>query len=541
MSSKKSLSFYTEVEKFYFSPILNIGYGAHNGDYLNLYVFLGKSIEFGENIEPPDLHLSPSGIKTILKNMIVLKKANLNDISAVVERVDWNEGSFYYAYHQNIDFSVKGLDGKLTKQFYVKNKYDQVFKCLWNNNTSANTYPIGLIANNSTYYTIHHDGGTFDVGSLITIDTAYNEEINGTYKVVDSSVGQLDVICAENESYCMSVLDPYYSTGARIKYATLTTQEPVLGTGNFDKDVIIKTLDGYTWKYLYTIDKGYKLKFTDQHWMPVPIKNITKYPYSANVGWGSIDIVSVVGGGQSYTNGTNTVSIVINGDGSGASAEAYVSNNEIQSISILDKGYDYTYANVSAIPATGYYGSGAELSFSISPIGGHKFDLLQELYCKDLIISVPFDRTEYGKLPADFSFNQVGVIYNPYLVDDVENHSNSSFISCSTGMVMSSLGNPFVGGEVVYQGSSIQNKNFSATVLSFDSANNYLYLINTSGTPRESYELNGQTSGAVKTIQQINYPSFVPNSGVLFYVENRVDVDRNELGSEQIRILINYS
>lgn len=535
--SKKSLTYYTEVEKFYFSPLVVLGQGVHTDDYLNLYVFLAKSTEFDSNI--PDIDLSPDETKKIFKNLIVLKKANLSDISPVIERINWKENTFYFAYDEKVNFGIKGLDNKLTKPFYVKNKYDQVFKCLWNGITVANSYNITSIANNSTHYTILHEGGTFDIDSLITIDTTIPEDYNGTYKVVASKVGSANVICALNESFAMSA-DSSYTSGGRIRNAVLTTEEPILGTGTYTDDLIVKTSDGYKWKYLYTIDKAAKLKFSDDDYMAVPIKNIVKYPYSDGIGWGSIDVVNVVNGGSGYSNGTNTVNILISGDGIGATAEAFVSNNSIQDITVLNKGVDYTYANVAVIPATGYSGFGSEIEYSISPIGGHSFDLLKELYCTDVIVSVQFQRTESGKLPANFSFNQIGLLYNPYLNTNTTIHANSSYIPCTTDMIVTSLGSSFIENEVVYQGISLEDSTFRGTVLSFDSSNNYLTLINTTGTPQQSYELIGTESNTSKIIQQIFPSTYVPNSGNIFYVENKVDVKRDALGTEQIRILINY-
>ena len=536
--NKNSIIYTTEIEKFYYSPIVNLGYGIHsNDDFLNLYVFIGRSTDFGENVvEAPEINLTPTKTKTILKNIIALKKANLNDISPIIERIDWTANTFYYSYDSSINFGLKGADNKLLKPFYVRNKYDQVFKCLWNNLTSYDSYSISEIANNSTHYTITHEGGTFDVGSLVTIDTVDPSEYNGTFRIVSSAVGTANVICAYQEQYAMSANN--YSSGGRIKTAILSTEEPILSTGNFNSENIVKTTDGYKWKYLYTIDKGGKLKFFDNSWMPVPVSSVTKYPYYSGIGWGSIDVVNIVNGGNGYTNGTNTVSILVDGDGYGFSAEAFVSNNVIQDITVLDKGYDYTYANITTTPALSYSGSGAEIVWSVSPIGGHKFDLLQELYCKDISVSVPFEQELFSK---SFYFSQVGILYNPYVKTDTENHSNSTFISCTTDIIVTSLGNPFINGELVYQGNSLEDYTFKANVLSFDTANNYLTLINTYGTPAENFEIFGVESNAVKIVQQSIPSSYVPNSGNLFYVENRLEELRDNVGSQQIRLMINYN
>jgi hypothetical protein len=45
----------------------------------------------------------------------------------------------YDYFRDDVDMLVKDANGFITKTFYVKNKYDQVFKCLWNNNAGAST------------------------------------------------------------------------------------------------------------------------------------------------------------------------------------------------------------------------------------------------------------------------------------------------------------------------------------------------------------------------------------------------------------------
>ena len=237
----------------------------------------------------------------------------------------------------------------------------------------------------------------------------------------------------------------------------------------------------------------------------------------------------------------STVNIIISGDGDGASAEAFVSNNKIQTITILNKGKDYTFANVYSTPAPGYAGYGAELAFSISPIGGHKFDLLQEFYCNNIMVSASFGINQHGQLPAEYTYNQVGLMYNPFTYSDTVNHSNTSFIPCVTKMLMTSLGGYYIGGEYVYQGSTLENSTFKANVLTFDSANSELYLINTTGNPKETYELIGDKSKTSKIIQQIYNTNYIQNSGNIFSVENRLETKTDSIGNEQIRILINYS
>jgi hypothetical protein len=90
---------------------------------------------------PPDFTYTDYNLKQLYKNMFVIKKISSNEIAPIVERIDWTSGVTYNYYNDKLDMFEEGSDVKLIRKFYVKNKYDQVFKCIWNAQTS--TYPNG--------------------------------------------------------------------------------------------------------------------------------------------------------------------------------------------------------------------------------------------------------------------------------------------------------------------------------------------------------------------------------------------------------------
>jgi hypothetical protein len=79
-------------------------------------------------------------LKKTFKNMFALKQLNSSNISLVLQRVDWIANTVYTAYNDTLDLQAKDESGLLKYQFYIKNRYDQVFKCLWNNNGGVSTY-----------------------------------------------------------------------------------------------------------------------------------------------------------------------------------------------------------------------------------------------------------------------------------------------------------------------------------------------------------------------------------------------------------------
>jgi hypothetical protein len=87
--------------------------------------------------------------------MFIAKKITSNDMSPVVERIDWTTGEVYDYYRDDIDMFQRDPNGTITKRFYVKNKFDQVFKCLWNNKGAVSTkepyFEPGTFSTNNIY------------------------------------------------------------------------------------------------------------------------------------------------------------------------------------------------------------------------------------------------------------------------------------------------------------------------------------------------------------------------------------------------------
>lgn len=136
MADKNLLTFnsrVTQVEQLYYSPVavLPPPFGTAIS---TVYCFLSHIEPWTDDNDPPQPTQDQKYLKDIHKGMFAAKLINSNDISPVIQRVDWESGEIYDYYQDDINmFEVDGY-GLLYLHFYVKNRYDQVFKCLWNNN-----------------------------------------------------------------------------------------------------------------------------------------------------------------------------------------------------------------------------------------------------------------------------------------------------------------------------------------------------------------------------------------------------------------------
>lgn len=450
----------SQVEQMYYSPVAVVP-PLTQVPLGTMYCFLSRVDPWPNDADPPIPTQDERSLKNVFKNMFVVRQITSNDISPVIERKDWESGAVYDYYNDTVEMFATDSNGYLLKNFYVKNRYDQVFKCLWNNN-----------------------GGT-------------------------------------------STVEPYFQPG-------------VYNTNN-----VFQGTDNYKWKYIYTIDSGSKLKFLDTSWMPVPVgTNVPNpLPTFTSAGAGSIDVINVTDGGALYDPANSIITVTITGDGTGASATAYVPDgmNAITDIRVVSPGSGYTYANVSITSASGF---GAQAFAPASPVGGHGFDPVSELGCSRVMLSVEFNGSESGIIPTDITYHQVGVVTDPTL-KSLENSpygyvpaSGDIYKTYTEFLVAPGFGT-YSNGEVVYQG-ELTSPTFFGTILSYDPASNIIRVLNMTGTPTLNQPIKGQNTKTTRTLLQYTSPDFQIFSGHISYIENRASVQRSSDGIEQFKFVLGY-
>ena len=442
----------SQIEQVYYSPVAVLPQAA-NSAINSIYVALAKNDPWSDENNPPIPTQDQQYLKNFMKRIFVAKKVNISDISPVISRINWTTGTVYNYYQDTVNMQQLDGNGFPLYQYYVKNKYDQVFKCLWNNNGAAST------------------------------------------------------------------VEPYF--------------EP----GTFSSTNIFQSTDNYKWKYIYTIDLAAKVKFLDSVWMPVPVGENNPNPLLYSAGVGNIDVINVTNGGSGYDPSNAAITITVTGDGLYANATANVVNGAINDILVANTGSNYTYANVSI---TSSKGSGAIAISPVSPIGGHGTDPISELGAAHVMITAQFNAAESGIVPTDVLYHQIGILINPVAYSTSPGLANGSIYKTTTDLIVATGSGTFSLDETIYQGSTLATATFTASMLSFDSTNNIVHLINTTGTPTINSTLKGNSSGVTRTVLSYTTPDFVSLSGYVSFIENRTGVQRSVDGIEQYRIVIGY-
>lgn len=128
----------SQVELEYYRPSATVQ-GSLIG---SIYAFLGREDSWpiidGEET-PPAPTEDEAYLKNVFKNMFAAKLINSSNMSPVIQRVNWANNTNFYAYSDVLDVLEKDANGFIVNNFYVKNRFDQVFKCLANNNGGLST------------------------------------------------------------------------------------------------------------------------------------------------------------------------------------------------------------------------------------------------------------------------------------------------------------------------------------------------------------------------------------------------------------------
>jgi hypothetical protein len=452
----------TQTQQDFYSPVSVLPGTTQTIE--SIYCFLSRVDPWPDDADPPAPTQTQQYLKSVYANIFAAKQITANDIALVIQRIDWKSGNTYDYYQDTVDMFALDTNGYLVLNFYVRNRYNQVFKCLWNNNGQPSTY------------------------------------------------------------------------------------EPFFQPGTYGTDGIYQNVDGYKWKYMYTIDPGSKRSFMDTNWMPVPIDLVQGEAYSGqtldptetSAGYGDVEVVNVLSGGSGYDPANNIISVSIVGDGYGANAAAVVANGSITDIVVSNPGYNYTYANVVITSASG---GGAVAIAPISPIGGHAYDPPSELGCTHTMFVCEFNGSEsvsdVTMVPTDIEYRQVGIVYNPLAHSSYPYFANAAIYNCTTQFTVAPGFGAYISDEMINQVDP-QTKEivFTATVLDFNTSTNVLYLINTKGTPILNGPVYGNT--ATRTLLTTSNPDYINFSGYIAYIENRSGVQRSVDGIEQFKFVLGY-
>lgn len=311
---------------------------------------------------------------------------------------------------------------------------------------------------------------------------------------------------------------------------------------------LIKTADGYIWKYLYTLTALEASRFLAANFMPVrlidsatnAIEQLQKDVQDAAID-GQVSRIVITNGGTGYTSAP-TVSII--GDGDSATARAFVFGGSVVRVLVDSngsgqiRGQGYNEANVVF---SGGGGSGAAARAVLAPKGGFGADPRNDLKSTAIMLNGRPTGTEGGELLIDQDFRQVGLLRNVKVLatdsDFTQNAGSAlTYLSFNPGATAFTTDNIIVGS----------TSGAKAYIDFADSAAGvYIHQTETTGfgtfqagEALTAQNLSGVTVTGAAVLNSIVNPTINKYSGDLLYLDNRAAIVRSSGETQDIKIVI---
>ena len=532
----------------------------------NMYLFIGKVTSWTDDQTPPTP--TDAVANTHYENwrdMIAAKKITSSDVSHAIPRKNWTNNTSYFAYTHN-------AATLFSQDFYVMTDDYNVYKCLANNDTTSG----GIVGTTSTvkptgtgtsiistadgykwkfmYQISAADALKFVTPNYIPVDTVRRS--NGFLaNTFDNSPGQnqydVEVTAAASGNGAIEVVHmtnrglQYLGETGTLSGSPSTTSATISGAGlglnALSADDCIVNSDIY-----FTSGDASGLGGT-----------ITDYNATTKVVTFSA-VATAPSDGDSYAIGPK---IVISGDGQGGNARATVnSTGAINAVTMVAGGNNYSNATITVISngsqANSYNPTAATLTPVIGPAGGHGSDAVKELGGVYVMTNARLEYSESNNFTTNNDFRKVGLLAQPKLANG--SFASASVVDQATTVVLTSWnGTTFAADELVTGATS----GATGRVVDF-TGNNTLRLTDiipagnstTAGyngiygyfTNSEVIAANTTGAGGSGASATANGNGSVTGgdlqrfSGDIIYVENRSPVTRASDQIEDVKLIIEF-
>ena len=532
----------------------------------NMYLFIGKVTSWTDDSTPP----SPTDAvaNTHYENwrdMIAAKKITSSDVSHCIPRKNWTNNTSYFAYtHTAADLN--------SQDFYVMTTDFNVYKCLSNNDTTS----AGAVGTTSTvqptgtgtsiistadgykwkfmYQISAADALKFVTPNYIPVDTVRRS--NGFLaNTFDNSPGQnqfdVETTAASSGNGAIEVIH-LTSRGAQYLGETGTLSGSPSNTS--------ATISG-SGIGLNTLSAADCIVNSDIYFTSGDAAGqggtITDYNQSTKVVTFS-QIATAPASGDSYSIGPK---IVISGDGQAANARATVNaTGSINAVTVVAGGNNYSNATITVIAntsqANSYNPTVATLTPVIGPAGGHGSDAVKELGGFYVLTNARLEYSESNNFTTNNDFRKVGLLAQPKYANG--DFATASVVDQATTVVLTSWnGTQYSADELVTgatSGATGRVVDFTgnntlrltdiipagnSTTAGYNGIHGYftnseVIAANTTGNGGSGASATANGSGAVTGGDLTRF------SGDILYVENRSPVTRAADQIEDVKLIIEF-
>jgi len=482
------------------------------------YVALGRTDEWPvENSPTTATSDLQSYSYQLFNNMLAGKRVASSDVSFMIENYTWI-GNTVYDFYSHLDADLQN------KQFFVITSSRRIYKCLFNNYGKPSTIEPTSTSTTGIYQT--SDGYLWKyMGQISKVTYDKFTTVDYVPAVIDTDVksaainGSLDVIVVSNNgNNYVNIINQ-----GVIEQVVNTKTYKIANSGS-------SSADSYYNNSAFYISAGPGIN---------QLTTINSYQVNTSGKYVTTDnALSSITGQSKFTIAPQ---VVITGDGVSASAYAVVNTSTytVSSIQVVNRGSKYTFATASIV-ANSLYGSDATAYPIISPPYGHGFDILTELGCDTLGISVDFD-SSVNTIPYFIDYRQVGLLYNPLIYGKLPGTGTANVYSSNTFVqqLQIQLNSARTSGTFTIE-ETVKGSVSKATGIVKYANTSYLMVANTTGSFVVNESISGLTSTALGTISELNNIDLQPNSGKVLYYKNIQNIQRTETSKETVKLYIKF-
>lgn len=312
---------------------------------------------------------------------------------------------------------------------------------------------------------------------------------------------------------------------------------------------LVKTADGYIWKYLYTVGAYSASRFLAGNYMPVqfidsadsnnPIGERVQFDIQNGAIPGQVLGIAITNGGSGYT---SAPTITISGDGESATATAIVSGGAIVNIRMDSngsgqlKGAGYNQASIS-------FSSGTATARAIlSQKNGLGSNPIVDLKSTYLMLNGRPSGAENGEFLLNQDFRQVGIIRNIKKLNVFDSDFTDAAGRALTKLVFNPGATTFATDNIIVGGTSGARAYID---LSDSAAGVFIHQTETTGFRNfvigenlTATNLSGVVTTGSAVLASLDSATVNKYTGDVLYIDNRAAITRSAGETQDIKVVI---
>ena len=494
------------------------------------------------------------------ENILFGKRALPDDIKFMVKYYPWQKDAVYSQYDDKVNLEGQKFYAVVGPTNNDSGDY-RIYKCLSNNNDSPSTTPPNYNAETENqiyrtpdgyvwkfmYYLTEPQFEAYNAAGFIPIigNFEIDPEANTSNIVTGSQVSDIFVENSiDNAGYAF--LDNGIIAGPPGNDSTLLLRNNFLSEIN---------------NYYSGMTISVSISETEETKTYV----IDTYTYDAAADRGRIKVIGdPVTDGVIINSGFKIVPTVkITGDGTGCVAVPRVVDGRITNIEVIESGSGYTNITASVVDPTFDFNPDDNNSVDIravlrpilSPMGYHGYNLIDELFCRHVLMYGYITEANNNKIGKSNSYSAVGLIKNPTFGPDPETANTASpEIFDNRIKIITDDYEKLEVNSLVKQIDVNGDKTFEGRVHAIQASSNSVFICSYMGPyPNAanndiSLDYSKDIINATGQRLQINTPTannvvesrYEQRSGTIYFMEDFVPLERSETSREEYKLVLEF-